>query len=159
MIDEIDQKILTIIQDNARLPNAEIARQVGMAPSAILERIRKLEERGLIQGYTVRLNAQALGFGLLAFVFVRTDDRVSQVNTAAKLAKIPEVQEVYHVAGEDCYLVKVRAADTEALGQLLRKGFGAIKSVISTRTTIVLETIKDTAALPLQSATEEEAHA
>jgi Lrp/AsnC family leucine-responsive transcriptional regulator len=159
MIDDIDRKILTIIQENARTPNAEIARQVGMAPSAILERMRKLEERGLIQGYVARLNPKALGFGLLAFVFVRTDDRVSQVCTAEKLAEIPEVQEVYHIAGEDCYLLKVRAADTEALGRLLRERFGDFQSVVSTRTTIVLETIKDTTALPLQSGVEEDEEA
>jgi Lrp/AsnC family leucine-responsive transcriptional regulator len=159
MIDEIDAKILNIIQENSRTPNAEIARQVGMAPSAILERIRKLEERGLIQGYTVRLNARALGLGLLAYVFVRTDDRVGKVSTAEKLAEIPEVQEIHHIAGEDCYLAKVRTADTKSLGRLLREQFGAIKSIISTRTTIVLETIKESTTLPLQSEDEEEAHA
>lgn len=159
MIDDIDRQILTIIQENARTPNAEIARQVGMAPSAILDRIRKLEERGLIQGYTVRLNARELGFRLLAFVFVRTDDRVSKISTAEKLAKIPEVQEVYHVAGEDCYLAKVRTTDTESLGRLLREQFGAIKSITSTRTTIVLDTVKDTTALPLQTGEEEEGDA
>jgi Lrp/AsnC family leucine-responsive transcriptional regulator len=150
MIDDIDRKILTIVQESARTPNAEIARQVGMAPSAILERIRKLEERGLIQGYTARLNARELGCGLLAFVFVRTDDRIGQGATAAKLAAIPEVQEVHHIAGEDCYLLKVRTANTEALGRLLRQRFAEIKSVVSTRTTIVLETLKETAALPLE---------
>jgi Lrp/AsnC family leucine-responsive transcriptional regulator len=159
MIDEIDKQILTIVQENARIPNAEIARQVGMAPSAILERIRKLEERGLIQGYTVRLNARALGLGLLAFIFVKTDERISKVNTATKLIKVPEVQEVHHIAGEDCYLVRVRTTDTEALGRLLREDFGAIKSIVSTRTTIVFETIKETTALPLQRASEEEGHA
>jgi Lrp/AsnC family leucine-responsive transcriptional regulator len=159
MIDEIDRQILTIIQENARTPNAEIARQVGMAPSAILDRLRKLEERGLIQGYTVQLNARELGFGLLAFVFVRTDDRASKISTAEKLAKIPEVQEVYQVAGEDCYLVKVRTTDTGALGRLLREQFGAIKSITSTRTTIVLDTVKDSTALPLRSSEEEEDNA
>ena len=150
MIDDIDRKILTIVQENARTPNAEIARQVGMAPSAVLERIRKLEERGLIQGYVARLNAREVDWGLLAFVFVRTDDRVGQGNTAAKLAAIPEVLEVHHVAGEDCYLLKVRAADTETLGQLLRERLGEIKSVVSTRTTIVMKTVKETTALPLE---------
>jgi Lrp/AsnC family leucine-responsive transcriptional regulator len=150
MIDDIDRKILTIVQENARMPNAEIARQVGMAPSAILERIRKLEERGLIQAYTVRLDARELEWGLLAFVFVRTDDRTGQRDTAAKLAAIPEVLEVHHIAGEDCYLLKVRTMNTEALGRLLRERLGEIKSVVSTRTTIVLETIKETTALPLE---------
>ncbi len=67
-IDETDYKILVILQEKARIPNAEIARQVGMAPSAVLERIRKLEEHGIIEGYEVRLNPQPFNQGLTAFV-------------------------------------------------------------------------------------------
>jgi Lrp/AsnC family leucine-responsive transcriptional regulator len=75
MIDEIDRQILSILQQNARTSNAEIARQVEMAPSAVLERIRRLEARGVIQGYEVRINPEALGLDILAFVFVRTTSR------------------------------------------------------------------------------------
>jgi Lrp/AsnC family leucine-responsive transcriptional regulator len=160
MIDEIDASILTILQDDARTPNAEIARRVGMAPSAILERIRKLEARGTIQGYETRICPEALGLGLVAFIFVRADERVGQAEAGQQLAALPEVQEVHHVAGEDCYLVKVRVADTTALGRLLREQFGAIACVRSTRSTIVLSTIKESAQLPLPlaGATPEAAH-
>ena len=153
MNDEIDTQILMILQENSRTSNAEIARQVGMAPSAVFERIRKLEAQGVIRGYEARINPQARGLGLLAFVFVRTDDRGS-METGKKLALIPGVQEVHDIAGEDCYLVKVRAANTEALGRLLRDHFGTIPSLRSTRTTIVLSTAKETAQLPLGSAEE-----
>jgi len=149
IIDTIDSDILTILQRNSRTSNAEIARQLGMAPSAIFERIKRLEEREYIQGFTARLNPRPLDLGLLAFIQVRSRDRVSDLSTAEQLARIPEVLEVHHVAGEDCYLLKVRAADTEALGRLLREGFGAIESIVSTRTTIVLETVKETSALPV----------
>lgn len=149
MIDAVDRKILEILQTNARISNAEIARRVDMAPSAVYERIKKLEERGVICGYTSRLDARALGLGLLAFIFVRAEEGVGDTGTAELLARIPEVQEVHHIAGEDCYLVKVRTADTEALGQLLREQFGTLESVRSTRTTIVLETTKETNGLPL----------
>lgn len=152
MLDEIDRKILMILQANARTANAEIARQVGMAPSAILERIRRLEERGVIEGYGLRLNARAVGAGLTAFVFVRTDEGLGGTKTAAALASIPEVQEVHHVAGEDCFMAKVRVADTEALARLLRERFGAIGLIRSTRTTIVLDTVKETAGLALPGA-------
>ena len=138
-----------IMQSNARISNAEIARQVGMAPSGILERIRKLEGRGTIRGYEARLDPKQVGAGLLAFVFVRAEERVGDAEAGELLAQIPEVQEVHHVAGEDCYLVKVRAESTEALGRLLREGFGAIGSVRATRTTIVLNTVKETGTLPL----------
>lgn len=150
MIDDTDARILAILQQDARIANADIARRLGMAPSAIFERIRKLEARGVIAGYTARLNPRALDRGLLAFVFVRADERLGHPEpTDARLAAIPEVQEVHHVAGEDCYLVKVRVADTEALARLLRERFGAIETIHSTRTTIVLSTVKESAALPL----------
>ncbi len=159
MIDDIDQQILTIIQSNARTSNAEIARQVGMTPSAILERLRKLEARGIIQGYVARLDPQALGMGLLAFVFVRADEPLGSGETGDLLAAIPGVLEVHHVAGEDCYLCKVRAESTQALGALLRQRFGAIPSVRSTRTTIVLMSVKETTDLPLNLTMEvEDAH-
>ncbi len=150
MIDDIDAKILTILQQDARASSAEIARQIGMAPSAIHERMRKLEARGVVEGYEARINPNALGLGLTAFVFVRADERVGQDKAGEQLAALPEVQEVHHVAGEDCYLVKVRVADTHALGRLLREGFGAVDAVLTTRSTIVLTTLKETASLPIR---------
>jgi Lrp/AsnC family leucine-responsive transcriptional regulator len=149
MFDPIDLKILDALQRDARIANVELARQVKMAPSAVLERVRKLEERGLIQGYEARLDAKALGLGLAAFVFVRTDERTGSDATSKALAAIPEIQEIHDVAGEDCFLVKVRALDTEALGRVLRDRIGAIPSIRSTRTTIVLQTLKETATIPL----------
>lgn len=157
MIDDTDRSILAILQQDARTSNAEIARRIGMAPSATLERLRKLEERGVIRGYEVRLDPLALGLPLLAFVFVRAEERVGGTETADALAEIPAVQEVHHVAGEDCFLVKVRAADPEALGQLLREHFGAITTVRSTRTTVVLGTTRETAVLPVDAQLRQEA--
>lgn len=147
MIDTTDEQILNILQKEARVSNVDIARQVDLAPSAVLERIRKLEERGLVKGYTTRLDARELGFGLTAFVFVRTEDRCGE--TAEALAGMPEVQEVHHVAGEDCYLIKVRVKDADSLGHMLRERLGGIKAVRSTRTTVVLQTVKETSDLPL----------
>jgi len=149
MIDDIDRQILNILQQNARTSNAEIARQVEMAPSAVLERIRRLEARGVIQGYEVRINPEALGQNLLAYVFVRSNDFDSDLKTAEMLADIPEVLEAHHIAGEDCYLLKVRTRDAKALGRLLRERIGSNGSVQSTRTTIVLETLREGSRLPL----------
>jgi Lrp/AsnC family leucine-responsive transcriptional regulator len=151
MIDGTDAAILNILQSNARTSNAEIARQVGLVPSAVFERIRKLEERGVVEGYTVRVQPKAIGLPLLAFVFVRADEKPGAEQTARLVAEIPEVLEVHHVAGEDCFLAKVRAADTESLGHLLRDRLGRIASITSTRTTIVLDTVKESAALPIES--------
>ena len=155
-IDDIDGRLLDFLQQDARMSNAALARELHMAPSAILERIRKLEERGLIRGYEARLDAAALGWGLLAFVFVRTDEGLGPNRTAERLAAIPGVQEVHKVAGEDCYLVKVRVPDTQALAALMRTKFGRIETIRSTRTTIVLETIKEEARLPIGNGVEGE---
>ena len=126
-----------------------------MAPSGVLDRVRKLEERGVIKGYTPRLNPKLLGYGLLAFVFVRTDETAGEHVTALKLAELPEVQEVHHVAGEDCYIAKVRVPDPEALGRLLREKIGGLPAVKSTRTTIVLETVKESMTLPIDRPVQE----
>jgi len=149
MIDAIDGRILTILQENARTSNAEIARQVDLAPSAVFERIRKLEERGVIEGYSARVNAKAVGLPLLAFVFVRDEERPGEEITSKLIADIPEVLEVHHVAGEDCLLVKVRTTDTDALGRLLKEKLGRIRTIVNTRTTIVLGTVKEGTQLPL----------
>ena len=156
MIDDIDGKILSILQNDARTSNAEIARRLAMAPSAILERIRKLETRGFIEGYEARLNPKALEMGLLAFIYVRADERIGSRVIGDELAMIPEVQEVHHIAGEDCYLLKVRVDDTNALSDLLRQRLGPIDAIRSTRTTIVLSTIKETAQIPLPSTVKED---
>jgi Lrp/AsnC family leucine-responsive transcriptional regulator len=149
MIDERDRRIFSLLQQDARLANAEIARRVGMAPSATLERLRKLEERGVIQGYEVRLDPRKLGLGLTAFVYVRAQDRVGELDTGERLKQHPNVLEVHHIAGEDCYLVKVRASDTEELGRMLRADFSQMPGVQSTRTTIVLGTLKESLRIPV----------
>ena len=150
MIDEISLKILKILQEKARIPNVEVARQVGLAPSAVLERIRKLEKQGIIDGYEVRLNPKRFAKSLVAFVSVKLKQLGDEIRVGQKLALIPEVQEVHYVAGEDAFLVKVRAADTEDLSRLTRDKIGAIASVRSTQTAIVLSTYKETARIPIE---------
>jgi Lrp/AsnC family leucine-responsive transcriptional regulator len=147
MIDGVDKQILTIVQRDARISNAEIARQVGLAPSAVLERLRKLEERGVIKKFIAKLDPAEVGFGLLAFDFVRTNECGD--GTDELLAAIPEVLEVHDVAGDDSYLLKVRAKDTEDLARLLREKLKGLPNVISTRTTVVLQTVKETSILQL----------
>ncbi|MBI1730505.1 Lrp/AsnC family transcriptional regulator [Candidatus Acetothermia bacterium] len=149
MINDIDKEILKILQEDARTPNAEIARRLGMAPSAIFERIKKLEKLKIIQGYQATLDADALGFGLLAFIFIHTREPIGSSEIGQKLIKFPEVQEVHHITGEDCYLVRVRAANADHLWQFLKEKVGSLGPV-NTRTTIVLETLKDTSHLPFE---------
>ena len=146
-MDTTDYKILTLLQENARISNSEIARQIGMVPSVVLERIRKLEENGHIKDYTAHLNAESLDLGLLAFIFVRTDETPGCCDTAEKLKDLSEILEVHHVAGEDCYLLKVRLKNNQALAVFMREKLGTISSIASTRTVIALETIKETSKI------------
>ena len=154
-LDDSDRIILNKLQDNARETQAEIARVVGLAPSAVLERIRKLESRRVIRGYSAQLDPVALGQSMLAFVAVRSNEGPSDNSVAEQLASLPQVLEVHHVAGEDCYLVKIRTRDAESLGILLRTTIGRIPGVRSTRTTIVLETLKESSRLSIPDVAEE----
>ena len=154
MIDLISLKILKILQKKARIPNVEVARQVGMAPSAVLERIRKLEKQGFIDGYEVRLNPKRFAKCLVAFVTVKLKQLGEEIKVGDKLSRIPEVQEVHYVAGEDAFLVKIRAADTEALGGLIRDKIASIGGVQSTQTAIALSTYKETARIPIEKVDE-----
>jgi Lrp/AsnC family transcriptional regulator, leucine-responsive regulatory protein len=148
MIDNLDAEILSILQSDARISNASIARRLDKAPSVVLDRMRKLEERGVIKGYEPVLDPKSLGLGLTTFILVRTEEPVGGTDAGEMLAQLPEVQEVHHTAGHFCYLLKVRVRDSEHLGDLLRR-FGSIEQVSDTQTTLVLTTIKETHTLPL----------
>lgn len=153
MIDDKDILILEALQKDGRITNVDLARIAELTPSATLERVRKLEERGLIVGYAAQLNPEAIELGLLAYIFVRVDDHGGMVEndetTAGGLAALPSVLELHHLAGEDCFLVKVRARDTDHLYRILRDEFGRFKAIRSTRTTIVLKTVKETSRLAI----------
>jgi len=142
-LDDVDLTILASLQPDARLQNTELAKKCGMAPSAVLERVKKLEQKGIIKSYTTRIDPAALNLKLLAFIFIKSTDGLGCNVTGQKLAKIPEVQEVHHIAGEDCFLVKVRVEDSASLMKLMRNSLKKIPDILSTKTTIVLETVKE----------------
>lgn len=149
MIDDTSLRILKILQEKARIPNVEVARQMEMAPSAILERIRKMERQGIIDGYEVRLNPDRFNRRQVAFVTVKVGEQAEGNDPGEAFAAIPEVQEVHYVAGDDSYLLKLRVADTTELGSILRNKIAKVSGVIETRTSTVLQTYKETAKLPL----------
>lgn len=149
MIDKKDKEILDILQKKGRISNADLARSLGMAPSGVHERVRKLERQGIIEEYTARINPKAAGLPLTTFIQVKTDDRVGCNDAGHALAKLPEVLEVHHIAGEFNYLLKARVADTDSLTELLR-AFGHIPHVRDTRTTLVLGTIKESTLLEIR---------
>ncbi|MEM7273951.1 MAG: Lrp/AsnC family transcriptional regulator [Actinomycetota bacterium] len=143
MIDSTDREILSILLSDASTSKAEIARRVGLAPSAVAERVRKLEADGTIRGYEARLDPTPLGKPLLAFVFV-TDAKPSHgFDTAGALATVTGLEELHKIAGDDCYLLKVRAADTAELNDIIEAEINPVQSVTRVRTTIVLRSVAE----------------
>ncbi|MCD8742002.1 Lrp/AsnC family transcriptional regulator [Mucilaginibacter roseus] len=152
ILDKTDLQILRLMQVNARISNADIAREVGMAPSGVLERVKKLEQKKVIMQYTAAINPAALKQNMLAFIAIKANEGPGNIETTKHLAAIPEVQEVHHVAGDDCYLVKVRTYDSASLVNIMRNYLSKIPTIISTRTTIVLETVKEQQRLVIPEA-------
>lgn len=143
-LDNTDLQILERMQDNARISNADLARELNMAPSAVLERVKKLEQKNVIIRYSARINPAAVQQKLVAFMFIRSSEGFTcSSQTAKNLAQIPEIQEVHHIAGEDCFLVKIRTTDAASLMELMRNSLQKIPNIASTKTTIVLETVKE----------------
>ena len=148
-LNEIDIKILSLLQPDARMQNAALAKELGMAPSAVLERVRKLEEKGVIRGYSTNINPVAIDLKLLAFIFIKSSTGPGNEDVGRALTQMPEVLELHNIAGEDCYIIKVRATDPQALAQFMRNKLGKLPGLTSTKSTIVLETLKEDNYLPI----------
>jgi Lrp/AsnC family leucine-responsive transcriptional regulator len=150
-LDDIDRTILDLLQRDARMTNAAIAAEVGLTAPSVFERVRKLEQRGVIRGYTIQVDPAALGKILTAFIrlTVTYDERYAAGIQA--LRADPDVLECYHVAGEDCLLIKTRTANPAELEALIRR----IRSHISVQrsvTMIALSAIKEDAPLNVLAA-------
>ena len=144
VLDNVDLQILDIMQANARISNSDLAKELNMAPSAMLERVKKLEQKKVIKQYNTAIDPAAVQQKLLAFIFIKSKEGFTCcTDIAQELAKLPEVQEVHHIAGEDCFLVKVRTADSASLMAFMRNSLQRIPNILSTKTTIVLETVKE----------------
>ena len=143
-MDSIDRKILKVLQGNARASLQEVGQAVGLSPSPCWGRIRKMEEAGVIEGYTVRLNPQALGLHDTVLVQVTLDSHSD--NTLEKfgetLAAIPEVMEAYLVSGDYDYLLRIAVRDTRDYERLLRERLYKIKGIRHSKSSFVLRTLK-----------------
>ncbi len=149
-LDEIDLAILEALQRNGHLSHAEVGRLVGLAVSSVNERIRKLVQRGIIAGWSARLDPAALGLDLLAFVYVLIDKPENSGAFLDVVAQVPEVQECHHIASDWNFLLKVRVHNTAAFEALLTNRLKSVPGVLRTQTVISLTSHKDSAALPLR---------
>lgn len=145
---KIDLDILRVLQENARTSNAEIGRRLDLSTSTVFEHIRKLERNGTIRGYETRVDPKALGIRVTSFVFIEALEVAKEDDVEAALLAMPAVQEIHKIAGEDAFLVKIKTADTEALGQILRDGIEGV-GVRSVKTTIALATARERQLIPI----------
>lgn len=142
-MDALDYRIVDMLQRDGRATQLEISRVVRLSQPAVAERIRKLEERGVITGYAARVDASKLGKDITAFVGVTIEHPKYFESFARKVAAMPEVLEAHRVAGQDSYLLKIKTANTKTLDQLLVETLRTLSGVTRTHTTIVLTSIKE----------------
>ena len=142
-MDTADLRIVDLLQRNARKTQSEIAREVGLSQPAVADRIRKLEERGVIQSYVARVDAAELGVDITAFIGVGIEHPKFFEGFTKKVKGLDEVLDCHRVAGEDSYLLKVKTRNTRALDRLLVEVLRTLPGVTRTHTTIVLATIKE----------------
>lgn len=146
MLDDIDIKVLSVLQEKGRTKRNELAEIVGLSVPSVSERLKKLEERGIIEGYFAKVNKKSFGLDITAYIYVMMDSSKHYKDLITRVEKKKQILECHSVLGEGSHLLKVVVKNTEALEKLL----GEIQSwpgVSSTKTTFVLSTIKETTAI------------
>ncbi len=148
-MDALDYKALSRLQQFGRESWKKLGELLGMTAQATSDRIHRLEEDGVIQGYAALIDPDTVGLHLMAFVAVTLDRPRHREEFLAHVASLSEVQECHHVSGDDDYVLKVRCRGTSDLEKLVSEEIRGPLGVGRTRTTIVLRTIKETVVLPL----------
>src|SRR5262245_23963876 len=148
-LDAIDRKILSLVQDNAKTSQADVAREVGLTAPSVNERIRKLERAGYIRGYEAVLDEKKLGHDITAFVEVFVEHPKFEESFIEAVSAHDEVLECHHITGEFSLLLKVRVTDMVAFRRLLIEKLNSLRGVRQTRTVMVLGTAKEQRRLRL----------
>jgi Lrp/AsnC family leucine-responsive transcriptional regulator len=142
-VDEIDRSLLDLVQDNGRATQLELAKKVGLSQPSVAERLRKLEERGVITGYAARVDASKVGLDVTAFIGIAIEHPRFFAAFATRVKELDEVLECHRVAGGDSYLLKVKTRNTRTLDRLLVEVLRTIPGVTGSQTTIVLASVKE----------------
>lgn len=153
-MDDIDKRILKVLQVNADLPVAEIAEQVGLSASPCWRRIQKLEAEGIIERRVALLNPEKMNVGVTVFVAIRTSrhDEDWLADFAAKVTRIPEVVELYRMSGEIDYMLRIVVPDIKAYDGVYKRLIAAVP-LFDVSSSFAMEAIKYTTALPVDYAT------
>ncbi|MDH7786713.1 Lrp/AsnC family leucine-responsive transcriptional regulator [Ochrobactrum sp. 19YEA23] len=150
-LDEIDKRILRVLQRDGRIANNDLAREVGLSPSPCLRRVKLLEEAGVIDRYVAVLNPAKIGKGLTFFTRIRLDrqDEETLQEFAREISKLPQVLECYFMLGDYDAMIRVVAADIEEYRRFQSEYLSRIKGVQNLKTDVPSQTVKQTSAMPL----------
>jgi Lrp/AsnC family transcriptional regulator, leucine-responsive regulatory protein len=150
-LDEIDSKVVQHLMAQGRMTWSELASLLELSAPAAADRVRRLEERQVIQGYGAIVNPAAVGCSLMALIAVTLEKPRHRSAFLQKVQDLAEIQECHHVTGDDDYWLKVRCQDTQDLERLISDEIKALPGILRTRTTIALSTVKETTVLPIKN--------
>ena len=152
VIDRYDRQFLDILQENGRISNRDLADRIGLSPSPCLRRVRTLEDAGIVTGYRALINAKALGYSLMALIYISMDKHTPErfENFERQILQIPEVLECLLVTGQDAdYQIKVIVKDMDAFQELLLNRITRIQGVTGVHSSFVLRKVVDKTAVPV----------
>ena len=151
-MDTNDIKALRLLQNEGRASWSRLGELLGMTGPAAAERVRRLEERGIIRGFTALIDPESVGLALTAFIALSLEKPAHREAFLKRVQALPEIQECHHCTGEDDYLLKVRCRGVSDLDRLINTELKSLSGVLRTRTTIVMRTSKDSPAVALNAA-------
>lgn len=150
-LDNTDRKILQILQENAKITNAQLSKDIGLSPAPTLERVKKLENMGLIKSYHAMLDMEKVGLGVQTFVQVFLQSHKKSILDAFvdKISKIDNVVECHHITGSCDFLLKVISADIQSYQRLILEQISEIEEISNMQSMVILSTFKDKKVLPI----------
>ena len=151
-LDKIDLRILKLLQDNSKITNLDLSKKIGLSPAPTLERVKKLEQSGIINSYHAIVNPQEIGLSVQTFVLVSLAWQKENAlnNFMAKIKAIDEITECYIITGEADFLIKIICKDLPSYEQLLFKTLSQIEEIERLKTLMTLSTVKDVRILPFE---------
>ena len=150
-MDKIDKKILEILQRNAKITNAQLSKEIGLSPAPTLERVRKLESKGIISGYNAKLDMSKIGLGVSTFVMVtlKGHNKKNLVSFLDKIKDVNNVIECHHITGSADFILKVVSENIESYQELMLETVSEIEVTDSLQSMVILSTFKDSKVMPI----------
>ena len=150
-IDKTDKKILEILQRNAKITNAKLSKEIGLSPAPTLERVRKLEAKGIISGYNAKLDMSKIGLGVSTFVMVtlKGHNKKNIVSFLDKIKDVNNVIECHHITGSADFILKVVSENIESYQELMLETVSEIEVTDSLQSMVILSTFKDSKVMPI----------